>query len=101
METFADYILNEQDYMKKLEIVYYLQKRTDIFFDNSVILKTEIASQVNIKIMRAFVLIRKYISTNLLEQKYINNQVIKNTKDIKSLKESFKEFDKNKKLNKI
>ena len=43
METFADYILNEQDYMKKLEIVYYLQKRTDIFFDNSVILKTEIA----------------------------------------------------------
>ena len=43
METFADYILNEQEYMKKLEIVYYLQKRTDIFFDNSVILKTEIA----------------------------------------------------------
>ena len=43
METFADYILNETDYVKKLEIVYYLQKRTDIFFDNSVILKTEIA----------------------------------------------------------
>lgn len=43
METFADYILNEQDYVKKLEIVYYLQKRTDIFFDNSVILKAEIA----------------------------------------------------------
>ena len=43
METFADYILNEQNYVKKLEIVYYLQKRSDIFFDNSVILKTEIA----------------------------------------------------------
>lgn len=43
METFADYILNETDYVKKLEIIYYLQKRTDIFFDNSVILKTEIA----------------------------------------------------------
>ena len=26
METFADYILNEQNYVKKLEIVYYLQK---------------------------------------------------------------------------
>ena len=32
METFADYILNEQNYVKKLEIVYYLQKRSDIFF---------------------------------------------------------------------
>ena len=43
METFADYILNEKDYFKKLEISYYLQKRNEIFFDNSVILKTEIA----------------------------------------------------------
>ena len=40
METFADYILGEKDYAKKLEIAYYLQKRTGIFFDNSVILKT-------------------------------------------------------------
>ncbi len=43
METFADYILGERNYMKKLEIVYYLQKRENIFFDNSVILKTELA----------------------------------------------------------
>ena len=43
MNTFADYILNEKDYAKKLEIAYYLQKRTGIFFDNSVILKTELA----------------------------------------------------------
>ena len=43
METFANYILNEHNYIKKMEIVYYLQKRADIFFDNSVILKTEIA----------------------------------------------------------
>ncbi len=43
METFADYILSEQDLIKKMEIVYYLQKRTGIFYDNSVILKTEIA----------------------------------------------------------
>ena len=42
-ETFADYILNEKDYIKKIEIVYYLQKRAGIFFDNSVILKTELA----------------------------------------------------------
>ena len=44
METFADYILAENNFIKKMEIVYYLQKRhNDIFFDNSVILKAEIA----------------------------------------------------------
>lgn len=43
METFAEYILSEKDYAKKMEIAYYLQKRENIFFDNSVILKTELA----------------------------------------------------------
>lgn len=43
METFADYILSEKDLIKKMEIVYYLKKREKIFFDNSVILKVEIA----------------------------------------------------------
>lgn len=43
METFADYILGEKDYIKKMEIVFYLKKRTNIFFDNSVLFKTEIA----------------------------------------------------------
>ncbi len=63
------------------------------------ILKTNIATKVSIAIMDAFVLMRRYISTNLLEQKYINNQVIKNTEDIKLLQESFKVFDKKKELN--
>ena len=39
-ETFADYILSEKDWIKKMEIVYYLQKRTGIFYDNSVVFKT-------------------------------------------------------------
>ena len=43
MENFANYILNETDYSKKMEIAYYLQKKENIFFDNSVILKTELA----------------------------------------------------------
>lgn len=42
-ETFADYILSERDWIKKMEIVYYLQKKTKIFFDNSVIFKTFLA----------------------------------------------------------
>lgn len=44
-ETFADYILSETDWIKKMEIVYYLQKKTNIFFDNSVIFKTLLAKQ--------------------------------------------------------
>ena len=56
------------------------------------VLKTEMASKTSVNIMRAFVLMRRYISTNLVEQKYINNQVLKNTEDIKILKETFDEF---------
>ena len=42
-ETFADYVLGEKDYIKKLQIVYYLQKKQNIFFDKTVIFKTELA----------------------------------------------------------
>ncbi|MBO5143640.1 MAG: ORF6N domain-containing protein [Clostridia bacterium] len=65
------------------------------------VLRTSIATQMSIKIMRAFVSMRKYISSNLLEQKYINNQVMKNTEDIKLLQESFKQFDKTRQINEI
>jgi hypothetical protein len=44
---------------------------------------------------------KKYLSSNLLEQKYINNQVMKNTKDIKLLQESFSKFEEKKKVNEI
>lgn len=43
METFADYILNEKELAAKMEITYYLSKKTGIFFDKSVIFKTELA----------------------------------------------------------
>ena len=42
MDTFADYILEEKDLASKMEIVYYLTKKNKIFFDKSVIFKTEI-----------------------------------------------------------
>ena len=67
----------------------------------SAVLKSEIAIQTSIKIMNAFILMRKYISTNLLEQKYINNQVMKNTEDIKLLQESFSKFADKRKVNEI
>ena len=43
MENFSEYILTEKNYLKKLEIAYYLSKKENIFFDNSVVLKTELA----------------------------------------------------------
>ena len=39
METFAEYILSEKDFFKKLEIMLYYKKKNNIFFDNSVIYK--------------------------------------------------------------
>lgn len=43
MESFAEYILNENNYFKKIEIAYYLHKKANTFFDKSVICKAEIA----------------------------------------------------------
>lgn len=43
MENFAEYILNEDNYIRKIEIVYYLHKKAKIFFDRSVICKAELA----------------------------------------------------------
>ena len=42
VETFADYILSEEDWIKKMEIMYYLSKKDNVFFDKSVIFKTEL-----------------------------------------------------------
>ena len=42
MENFAEYILSEKEIASKMEIVYYLSKKTGIFFDKSFIFKTEL-----------------------------------------------------------
>ena len=42
MNDFAEYIINEEELSAKIEIAYYLAKKTRIFFDKSVIFKTEI-----------------------------------------------------------
>lgn len=65
--------------------------------------------------MDAFVAMRKYISSNLLNQNYINslvlenqkmiltdhNLVIENKENIKALEETFKQFEEKKKVNDI
>lgn len=44
---------------------------------------------------------RKYISTNLIEPKYLTNQVLKNTEDIKLLQESLEKLKSDKRTNGI
>ena len=65
------------------------------------VLRTKVASKVSLAIMDAFVLMWKYISNELIEQKYINNLVIKHDEDIKLLQESFDKFEEKKKSNEI
>ena len=66
------------------------------------ILRTPVAEEISIKIMDAFVSMRKSISSNLLEQKYINNLVLEHDKRIKALEDSLKKLIEKKNLtNKI
>ena len=65
------------------------------------ILKTDVATKVSIAIMDAFVAMRKYISSNLLEQKYINNVVLEHDSQIKLLQSTFNKLEEKKKVNEI
>ena len=67
----------------------------------SSVIHTDVAIKVSIAIMDAFVAMRKYISTNLLEQKYINDMVLEDHDKIKVLEESFSKLEEKKKVNEI
>ena len=67
----------------------------------SAILRTKVAEEVSIRIMDAFVKMKRYISNNLIEQKYINNLVLEDHDKIKLLETSFKKFEEKKKINEI
>jgi len=59
----------------------------------SAIIKTDIAVEVSIQIMNAFVEMKKYVSFGLIEQKYINSMLIKHDNEIKLLQESIYKID--------
>ena len=65
------------------------------------IIKTKVATEMSITIMRAFVAMIKYISSNLLEQKYINNMVIEHDSQIKLLQNTFNKLEEKRKVNEI
>lgn len=64
-ETFASYMLGEKDWLKKMDIMYYLRKRTGIFYDNTVVFKTLLT--------KSFL---KFLHENYPEEKIDDNVVI-------------------------
>ena len=65
------------------------------------VLHTLVAAEVSVNIMRTFVKMRKIISSNLIEQKYINELVIKDNERINLLEESFSKLEEKEKINHI
>ena len=65
------------------------------------ILRTPVAEEISIQIMDAFVAMRKYISSNLLEQKHIKNMVLEDHNKIKILEDSFQKFEEKRKVTEI
>ena len=65
------------------------------------VIRTDVAAQVSIRIMNAFVLFRKYISSNLMEQKYINDLVLKDHEKLEILETYFEKLEEKKKSSEI
>lgn len=71
--------------------------KTRVFTEQGVamlatILKSKVATKVSISIMDAFVLMRKYISSSLIEQKYINDLVLEHEERLKLVENTFSNF---------
>ena len=61
------------------------------------VLHSKVAINMSKKIIRAFVMMRHYISSNLIEQRYINNLVLEDHNKIKALEESFDKLEEKRK----
>ena len=62
------------------------------------VIRTPIASLISVRIMDAFVEMRKYISTSLIEQKHVNNLVFKHEDEINKI---FGYFERKEKASKL
>ena len=88
---------NRGQYTKYLPYVFTEQGVSML----SSVLHTEIASKVSVNIMRAFVSMKKYISSDLIEQKYINNLVIKNEARLTLVEDTLNMLSEKQKINSI
>ena len=75
--------LNKKDNFRVMHFKYlpYVLTEQGIMMLSG-LLKSRIATEINVKIMRAFVEMRKYINSSLIEQRYINEMVLKDNKII-------------------
>ena len=65
------------------------------------ILRTSVAEEVSIRIMRSFVKMRHYIGNNLNRLSNIESKLIRHDNEIKLLQESFDKLEKDKEVNEI
>lgn len=63
----------------------------------SSVLRTSVAADVNVQIMRAFVSMRRYVDPGFLGQKFYNDMTIRHDSEIKLLQESLDKFEKKRK----
>ena len=94
------------DQKRKIDLRGGKYKNPRVFTEQGVamlatVLKTNVATEVSIRIMDAFIAMKKYISSNLLEQKYINNIVLEDHDKVILLEESFQKFEEKRKDNEI
>ena len=99
-------ILRSQNVTLEFEQGKYTKYLPYVFTEQGVamlatVLRTENASIVSVSIMRAFVIMRKYINTNLIEQKYINNLVLDLDERVCLLEESFDKLSTKEDINHI
>ena len=65
------------------------------------VLKTDVAVEVSVKIIRTFVMLKKYVSNDLLEQNNVNSMLFNHENRITLLESTFDEFREKKKVNEI
>ena len=99
-------ILRSQNVTLELEQGKYSKYLPYVFTEQGVamlssVIKNSTASIVSINIMRAFVAMRKYINTNLIEQKYINNLVFRLDERVSILETTFDKLSTKEKVNHI
>jgi len=73
MEDFASYILEEKNVAEKMIIAYYLSKKAGIYFDKSIVLKTEIAK-----------LFIEYMELNVDENEVLTAMLLCNCKKVEN-----------------
>ena len=57
------------------------------------VIRTEVAEEMSVRIMDAFVAMKRYISTSLIEQKHVNELVYKDHDRINLIEDSLKKFE--------